>query len=196
LKLHQVGVVDSDTIIVVGGGHGKGHDKGDKDKDEDEHDHIVIIDRDDGTIRVGPFVAEFDASGERILSEVTIPPGVYDHIKFEIHKLDDNDDPALLNDTLFGDFVNGGRYTFIVDGFAFVGGIGYPFEFRSSQTANVEIDINPPAVFDATHEYDLRLVFDPKIIFGQPGLMPLDPRDADNHDAIEHMLKNSIRLLR
>ena len=37
LKLHQVGTLDSDTIIV-GGGHGKG--EGDKDKDEDQHDHI------------------------------------------------------------------------------------------------------------------------------------------------------------
>src|SRR5438552_5123883 len=34
-----------------------------------------------GTIKVGPFVAEFDASGSSLLSTVTIPPGTYDRIK-------------------------------------------------------------------------------------------------------------------
>jgi len=198
LKLHQVGTLDSDTVIIVtgGNGHGNGHGEGDKDKDEDQRDIITIIDRDDGTIRVGPFVAEFDAKGEVILSEVTIPPGLYDHVKFEIHKLDENDDPALLNDTLFGDFVNGGRYTFIIDGFAFVNGVAYPFEYKSSQTDNVMIDLNPPATFSKSAQYNLTLVFDPKIIFGQPGMKPLDPREVDNRDAIEAMLKASIRLLR
>jgi hypothetical protein len=195
LKLHRVGTADTDTVIIITGG-GHGHGEGDDDKDEDVHDIIKFIDRDDGTVRVGPFVAEFDASGEKILSEVTIPPGTYDHIKFEIHKLNDNDDQTLLNDTIFGDFVNGGRYTFIIDGFAFVGGKAYPFEYRSSQTDNVTIDLNPAATFSATQQYDLRLVFDPKVVFGQPGMKPLDPREVDNRDAIEAMLRSSIRLLR
>jgi hypothetical protein len=200
LLLHQVGTPDVDTIIIITGGgmggeHGKGHGEGDKDKDEDQRDIITIIDRDDGTVRVGPFVAEFDASGEKIISEVTIPPGVYDKIKFQIHKLDDNDDPALLNDTLFGDFVNGGRYTFIIDGFAFVGGVAYPFEYKSSQTDNITLDITPPATFSKSTQYNLTLVFDPKIVFGQPGARPLDPRETDNRDAIEAMLRASIHLL-
>jgi hypothetical protein len=198
LHLHQVGTSDSDTIIIVtggGNGNGHGHGEGDRDKDEDQRDIITIIDRDDGTIRVGPFVAEFDATGEKIISEVTIPPGMYDRIDFQIHKLDENDDPALLNDSLFGDFVNGGRYTFIIDGFAFVNGVAYPFEYKSSQTDNVVIDLNPPASFSKSAQYNLTLVFDPKIIFGQPGMKPLDPREVDNRDAIETMLRASIHLL-
>jgi hypothetical protein len=196
LQLHQLGTSDSDTMIIVtGGDHGKGHGEGDKDKDEDQRDIITIIDRNDGTVRVGPFVAEFDAAGEQIISEVTIPPGIYDRIDFQIHKLDENDDPALLNDTLFGDFVNGGRYTFIIDGFAFVNGVAYPFEYKSSQTDNVAIDLNPPATFSKSAQYNLTLVFDPKIIFGQPGMKPLDPREVDNRGAIEAMLRASIHLL-
>jgi hypothetical protein len=194
LKLHQLGIADTDTVIVnINDGHGKNHDK---DKDEDEKDIIVIIDRDDGTIRVGPFVAEFDGSGEKIISEVTIPPGTYDRMGFQIHKLNENDDPALLNDSLFGDFVNGGRYTFIIDGLSYVNGKAYPFEFKSAITANVTIDISPPAIFNTSAQYDLRLVFDPKIVFTNPGMKPLDPRDPDNQEAIEQMLQQSIRLLK
>jgi hypothetical protein len=200
LQLHPAGQTD-DTIIIIKNeddDHGKGMGKGNKhkDKDEDEKDTIIFIDRDDGTIRVGSFVAEFDGSGEKIISNVNIPPGVYDRIKFEIHKLNENDDPTLLNDSLFGDFVNGGRYTFIVEGFSYVNGVAYKFDFKSSVTAHVTIDINPPATFNANAQYDLRLVFDPKIIFGVPGMKPLDPRDPDNQEVIEQMLKNSILLLK
>ncbi|MFI5264176.1 MAG: hypothetical protein ACHQM6_06650 [Candidatus Kapaibacterium sp.] len=203
LKLYRMGVDDADTIIVVkdddnghGHGNGMGNGKGKKDKDEDEKDTIIVIDRNDGTLRVGPLVAEFNDSGEKILSEVTIPSGTYDKVKFEIHKLNENDDPALLNDSLFGDFVNGGRYTFIVEGISYVNGVGYPFDFKSSITANVSIDLNPPVLLDSTHHYDLRLVFDPKIVFSTPGTKPLDPRDPDNQEAIEQMLRQSIRLLK
>ncbi len=171
LKLEQAGVADTDTVVVIK--DNDWHSKGHKDQDEDEKDIIVSIDRNDGTIRVVPFVAEFNDSGEKIISEVIIPPGTYDRAKFEIHKLNENDDPSLLNDSLFGDFVNGGRYTFIIEGISYVNGIGYPFDFKSSITANVTIDLSPPITLNVNHQYDFRLVFDPKIVFGVPGMKPL-----------------------
>jgi len=189
MKMHLVGAIDdSDEDEDVD--NDKGHDH-DKDHDKDRHG-----DWDDGTIMAGPFIAEFDASGERIVSTVIIPAGVYDRIKFEIHKLNENEDASLLNDPLFGDFVNGGRYTVLVDGISFVNGVGYPFTYRSSLTANVQLFLDPPAVFDSLQVYDLRLVFDPIVVFGMPGMRPLDPRDPDNHGIIDGMIKNSIRALR
>ena len=186
MKMHLVGALDDDSSDDKKKAHD--HDK--------DHDRDIHGDWDDGTIMAGPFIAEFDAGGEKIISTVVIPPGAYDRIKFEIHKLNENEDASLLNDPLFGDFVNGGRYTVIIDGIAFVNGVGYAFSYHSSLTANVQVFLNPPAVFDSTQVYDLTLVFDPLIVFGMPGLRPLDPRDPDNHDAIEHMIKSSIRALR
>jgi hypothetical protein len=147
----------------------------------------------EGTIRVGPFLAVFDSGGGRLISHVSIPFGTYDRIKFEIHKLNENEEPLLQNDSLFGDFVNGGRYTFIIDGNSYVGGVAYPFSFKSSLTMNVMVFIDPPAVFDSTStSYNLAVVFDPVFMFAKPGMSPLDPRDPDNHKAIERMIRYAI----
>ncbi|MEP7234894.1 MAG: hypothetical protein ABI778_06325 [Ignavibacteriota bacterium] len=184
LKLRIEGEDDGDDTIW--------HDDNDKHHDRD-HDGK---DDDRYEIKAGPFVAEFNDSSEKIISNVVIPPGVYDRIRFEIHKLNDNEDASLLNDPLFGDFVNGGRYTFLIDGISFVNGVGYPFTFRSSQTDVVYFNFEPPVLFDSAHAYDLTLKFDPTIMFGRPGLRPLDPRDVDNRNDIEKLLKNAIKALR
>jgi hypothetical protein len=186
MKMHLLGASDIDDDD----NHGHGHDH-DKDHDEDSH-----WGWDDGTIMAGPFIAEWDATGEKIISTVVIPAGTYDRIKFEIHKLNENEDASLLNDPLFGDFVNGGRYTVLIDGISFVNGVGYPFSYRSSLTANLQVFLDPPATFDSVQAYNLTLVFDPVIIFGMPGMRPLDPRDPDNHGIIDGMIKSSIRALR
>jgi len=149
-----------------------------------------------GTIKAGPFVAEFDASGATFLSTVTVPPGNYDRIKFEIHKLDDKADASLLNNPIFGDFVNGGRYTVIIDGKVYVNGASFDFSFKSSKTDNVTIFITPPATFSAGASYNLAFVFDPKLVFGQPGLRPLDPRSTDNQSAIEKLIKDALKALK
>jgi hypothetical protein len=163
----------------------------DDDSVDDDHDGH------EGTIKVGPFLAEFDSSGGKIVSHVSIPYGTYEWIKFEIHKLNENADTSLMNDPLFGDFVNGGRYTYIIDGYSYVGGVAYPFSFKSSKTMNLTIFIDPPAVFDSTaSSYNLVIVFDPVFMFAKPGMAPLDPRDPDNQKAIEKMVKYAIRSLR
>lgn len=150
----------------------------------------------EGEVKVGPFIAEFNASGATILSTVTIPPGTYDRIKFELHKLNDKDDASLINSSLFGDFVNGGRYTAIIDGKAYVNGVGYPFSFKTSKTDNVQIFINPPAAFSAGSSYNLALVFDPKLVFVQSGSRPLDPRSTDNQKTIEDLIKDALKALK
>lgn len=147
-----------------------------------------------GTIRTVPFIAEFDASlGARLVSTVTVPAGTYDRIKFEFHKLKDGLEDLLINDPIFGEFVSGGRYTAIIKGDVFVAGVSYPFVFRSSQTENVQVHLDPPASFEAGKTYDLILTFDPSAVFAQVLGRPLDPRDVDNQKDIEKQIKLAIR---
>lgn len=149
-----------------------------------------------GTIKVGPFIAEFDSSGEKIVSTVTVPAGSYDKIKFEMHKLDDKTDALYINDPLFGDFINGGRYTVIIDGRAYVNGTGYAFRYTSSKTENVEIKLNQVLTFSSGNSYNLALIFDPVLVFGQTGKAPWDPRDPDNHDKLEGLIKTALKSLK
>lgn len=147
-----------------------------------------------GTIRTVPFIAEFDASlGARLVSTVTVPAGTYDRVKFEFHKLKDGLEDLLINDPIFGEFVSGGRYTAIIKGDVFVAGVSHPFVFRSSQTENVQVRIDPPASFEAGKTYDLILTFDPSAVFAQVLGRPLDPRDVDNQKDIEKQIKLAIK---
>jgi len=150
----------------------------------------------EGTIKAGPFVAEWDSTGEQIISTVTIPPGTYDRIKFEMHKLNDNEDASLLNSPIFGDFVNGGRYTAIIDGWSYVNGVAYRFQFKTSRTENVMVFLNPSVTFGAGQTTNVAFIFDPKIVFARVGQRPLDPRESGNQNDIEKLIKDALKALK
>ena len=171
------------------------HD-GDKDKHDDGDHDGKHNKRGEGAIKVGPFIAEFTPGSSRIISNAAIPFGTYDEVTFVIHQLDDKKDSTLLYDPMFSDFVNGGRYTAIIEGKVYVGGIGYDFVYKSKASGKVEIDLDPPATFDANTTYNLALVFDPVLVFARPGLRPLDPRGPDNRETIEKLIKKAIKALR
>lgn len=147
-----------------------------------------------GTIKTGPFIAEFNAAlGARLISTVSVPSGTYDRVKFEFHKLKDGLEDILINDPIFGEFVSGGRYTVIIKGEVFVAGTSYPFIFRSSQTENVQVHLDPSVTFEGDKVYDLILTFDPSAVFAQVAGRPLDPRDVDNQSDIEKQIKVAIK---
>jgi hypothetical protein len=166
-------------------------DNDDGDDDIGKHNH-----RGEGKIKIGPFIAEFTPGSSRIISNVAIPFGTYDEVEFVIHQLDDKKDSTLLYDPIFSDFVNGGRYTAIIEGKVYIGGIGYDFVYKSKASGKIEIDLDPPVTFDANTTYNLALVFDPVLVFARPGLRPLDPRDPDNSETIEKLIKKAIKALR
>lgn len=137
-------------------------------------------------VNAGPFVINFNMSGG--LTPVTIgniPAGVYDKIKFQIHKPEDNES---IPDPEFREGSSGSqRYSFIIKG-TYNGNV---FVFKSRKTVNLVINFNTPVNFQSAGK-NITILINPSIWF-KNGNLVLDPRNISNEDDIDNNLKNSFK---
>ena len=178
LKMHMIagGIDDDDTNSSKSGhdvtshdnGNGKSNDKHwRKHHDDDEDDDIIIIHLDDhheGTVITGPFLLEFDSSGTQLVTRAAIPAGVYDRIKFEIHKLRGEANDPWLNDSVMVNYISNDA-TIIIKGYVWDGGVMYPFTYYSRVNANLQVFFEPPLVIDSTIPANVALTFEPSMVF-------------------------------
>lgn len=133
--------------------------------------------------KVGPFILYLDLSSSlNVISTGAIPPGTYDRVKFEIHKVNPNE---ALPDP---DFIDGsGRYSVIVKGHI----NGIPFVFKSSVSAH-QILAFPRSLFvNADGKSNITLKADPFLWFFDNGML-LDPTIESNKDKIEYNIINNV----
>jgi len=147
--------------------------------ENDEHDQAI---------KTGPFVLVFDSSGTHVVTDVTIPPGTYDRVKFEFHKPDKNADAVLLSE--FPELENGGQtYTVWIYGYTFKAGIRTSFSVQSSASKNVTVRFEDRdfhdkdrIVLNANTLATLAFELDPRIVFHlSDGITLFDPRDLFDH---------------
>lgn len=144
----------------------------------DNGDSTSTDSTDDGTIKTGPFLIEFDSSGAHVAVSSPIPAGTYDRIKFEIHKLRNTDDSLKA---LLSDFVtNDATMKFV--GYVWVAGIQLPFTYYSRNTENIQVRFSPSVSIAENSTTDVTLQFDPAEVFSKGGV--LDPRDPSNENDI------------
>jgi hypothetical protein len=200
-------------------GNGKSQDgKKDKDKDDHDHDHghgydhshghdhghghdhddIIIINLDhkhDGTIITGPYLLEFDTAGTHLVTRASIPAGVYDRIKFEIHKIRGAANDPFLNDSALVQFLSNDA-TIIIRGHVWDNGVMYPFTYYSRVTANLQVHFDPAIVIENDVPANVSLTFEPGMVFSSPFSFgrPIDPRDPDNRKHIEEAIKLAFKM--
>ncbi len=148
------------------------------------------------TIKVGPFVAEFNSAGGQILTTAVIPPGTYDRIKLEIHKFDKDNDKHddLDKDDSSNVFKEPNSYTFIISGYVWVGGVKSPFTYYSKVTANIMWHFPQMITLGAGSAQTLIMKLDPVYMFQIIGFA-LDPRDPKNQTSIDFAIKSSIKFI-
>lgn len=159
-----------------------------------------------GTIKTGPFVVVFDSGKSHVISTVTIPPGDYDKIKFEIHKPksgDPNDDAVLAS---FPEFTTGGTWTSIFTGFTYKGGVRTAFVARTNKSMNLTVHAEDMSLVDLTKftlaansTSTLALEFDPRMEFHIGGILGgllFDPRDTSHQHDLDDNLALSIRVVK
>lgn len=133
--------------------------------------------------KVGPFVLFLNMSSNiNYISTALIPDGSYDKIKFEIHKLNDNE---VLPDPEFADI--NGRYSVIVKGWY----QGNYFIYKSSKSAHQILSF-PNHVPVSAGLSNLTMVVKPYIWFIKDGIY-LDPRDTLNTNDIDNNIKDNIK---
>lgn len=150
-------------------------------------------DSDSNEVEVGPVVVYLDLDGNvNTIAAANIPQGTYDRIKFEIHKPGQNES---LPDGEFRTGPGGNeRYSIIVKGTY----NSTPFVYRSTNTMNQSININPPLVIaDSVGVANATLVVNVFPWF-KNGINDLDPSDtsAPNVSMIENNIRASFRAFR
>lgn len=138
---------------------------------------------DSTNFKIGPFVLFVNlTSNINLITSAIIPAGTYDKIKFEVHKL--NNDEAVP-DPEFADA--NGRYSVIVKGRY----LGNYFIYKSAKSAHQILNF-PAAVSVSPYiKSNITMVLKPYIWFINNGVY-LDPGNPSNSNDIDNNIKNNI----
>jgi len=138
---------------------------------------------DSADFRVGPFVLFLNLSSSvNIISTALIPAGEYKKIKFEVHKLNDNE---VVPDAEFAD-VNG-RYSVIVKGWY----LGNYFIYKSTKSAHQKLQFPNNVPVAASVVSNITMIVKPYIWFIKNGVY-LNPLDPANSNDIDNNIKDNI----
>jgi hypothetical protein len=145
--------------------------------------NVANNNQDSTNFKVGPFVLFLNlTSSINNISSALIPAGDYDKVKFEIHKLNDNE---TIPDPDFAD--ENGRYSVIVKGSY----LENRFVYKSTKSAHqiLQFPKNLPVTSILTN---ITLVVKPYIWFIKDGAY-LDPREPANSNDIDNNIKDNIK---
>jgi len=133
--------------------------------------------------KTGPFVLFLNlTSAVNEVSTGLIPDGAYDKVKFEVHKLNDNEP---IPDPEFAD--PNGRYSVIVKGRY----LGQYFVYKSTKSAHQILNLPVSISVISNSPTNITLMAKPYIWFIKNGAY-LDPRDPSNSNDIDNNIKNNI----
>ncbi|MCX6163001.1 MAG: hypothetical protein NTV87_16910 [Ignavibacteriae bacterium] len=144
---------------------------------------LDVASEDSANFKVGPFVLFLNLSSSiNPISSSVIPYGVYKKVKFEVHKLNDNE---AIPDPEFADI--NGRYSVIIKGWY----LGNYFIYKSTKSAHQKLSF--PVDLPITMDYyqNITLVVRPYIWFIKNGAY-LDPRVSSNSNDIDNNIKDNI----
>ena len=146
-----------------------------------------LEDKGSSDVKFGPFVVHLDPDGFNTGTEVNnIPPGTYKRVKFEIHKLEDNETPP---DPEFKDGSSGSeRYSLIAKG-------SYnnePFVYKSQRTTYQEIEFASPLIINDSKAVNFTIKVNPYSWFFENGDY-LNPIDEANRSEIEMKIEHSFK---
>lgn len=138
-------------------------------------------------VKLGPFIIHLDLASKVVTAGLAkVPFGVYDEVKFQVHKPSPNDgitDPDFVES-------NSRRYSVVVRGYY----NSVPFTYKSSVTVSKEIELKgapisvgavPPMVY-------LTIRLNPYTWFFENGNF-IDPAIESNHHMIDQNIKLSLR---
>lgn len=145
---------------------------------------VANSNEDSTDFKIGPFVLFLNLSSSiNYISSAIIPAGTYQKVKFEVHKLNDNE---VVPDPEFADA--NGRYSVIVKGWY----IGNYFVYKSSKSAHLILRFPNDVPIAAVNLSSITMVVKPYIWFYKNGVY-LDPRDAANSNDIDNNIKENIK---
>lgn len=146
--------------------------------------NVANNNHDSTNFKVGPFVLFLNLSSNiNTISSAIIPAGSYDKVKFEVHKLNDNE---AVPDADFAD--SNGRYSVIVKGRY----VGNNFTFKSSKSAHQILNFPNAVQCSSANSSNITMIVKPYIWFIKNGIY-LNPVDPSNSNDIDNNIKDNIK---
>ena len=138
-------------------------------------------------LKVGPFVVHLNLNGTTTDFVVNnIPAGIYDELKFEIHKLEASETPP---DPEFKDGNDSSeRYSVIAKGFF----NSNPFVYKSKKSAHQKLEFENMLIIEENTSTNLTITVDPYTWFYKECIL-LDPSDPANDDDIDNNIEHSFK---
>jgi len=162
----------------------------------------LFSDKDDSTssgkmIKAEPFVISLDSTGQivEISSNTSVNVGVFEKIKFEIHRLSTSDLSKYANDLIFEPFATQDRFSIIIDGKVYVQGNQSHFSYKSNLTTNLLLKIEPGIILTANTSAKISIQINPTAIFKTNNDI-IDPREVKNFSFIDNAIKLSIKAIK
>lgn len=145
--------------------------------------NVANANEDSVNFKVGPYVLYLNLnSSVNVISTAYIPPGTYDKVRFQIHKLEDAE---AVPDPDFADM--SGRYSVVVKGtFNAV-----PFIYKSTKSAHQKLTFPGSLVVTINGVSNITLKVMPNLWFIKDGVI-LDPMNEINRNDIDNNIKDNI----
>jgi hypothetical protein len=160
----------------------------------------LFLDSEDTTggriMKTGPFVYDIDESGKLLqLCAATVPPGVYDKIKFEFHRFNSNETNQYVSDPYFKDFATTDRYSMLIEGISYKNNTPAGFIFKSQATANLTLKFEPYLDLSENSNTTISIQVNPNLFF-KKGSTIINPNDPKNANDIENAIKSTIKAIK
>jgi hypothetical protein len=144
--------------------------------------------------KTGPYLLTVEYGTNTVFTISTnLTPGLFDKIKLEFHRFSSSELSNYINDNTFKDFATGDRYSVIIEGTVYSGGIGENFTYNSNVTANLELKLEQLCKLEAKKHSRFRLLVTPSLLFKHDKYL-LDPRDSKNENEIDDLIKHMLKL--
>lgn len=139
--------------------------------------------QDSTNFKTGPYILYVNLnSSVNTISSAIIPSGSYDKIKFEVHKLNNDEE---VPDPDFADA--NGRFSVVVKGRY----SGSRFVYKSAKSAHQILSFQSNVTLSPESRLNITLLLRPYIWFIGNGEY-LDPRNSENMNDIDNNIKNNI----
>jgi phospholipase/lecithinase/hemolysin len=129
------------------------------------------------------------------LVNASVPPGVYEKIKFELHRFSTSEANQYANDATLKDFATADRYSILIEGITYKDGNPTLFNFKAQTTANLSLKFEPSLNLNVNTNNTIAIQLDPDFFFKKWESI-LDPADTKNLNDIENTIINTIKAIK
>ena len=154
----------------------------------------------DGLYKTTPLILELNLNGSvQTIQGLSVPFGTYNRLEFDIHKAEASDTTAMPADqkVKMRVFFSGTeKYSIIIQGMTYTGGMASNFTYKSSLNVKQKIDLsNPLVITESQPDFNVTMLINSFGWFLNNTAL-LEPSNSANITKINDNIRQSIRAIR